>query len=213
MKKRILCYGDSNTWGAEPGPKDRYPEEVRWTGILQQLLGEEYAVIEEGYNGRTTVWDDPVEGRLSGLTYFIPCLESHSPLDVIIICLGVNDLKPRFGASAMTIAASLEKYFDVLKYAPLHGREPKVLIVSPAYVSPAYKNNHFMHGIFGEDADERSKLLAPEYQAVAKEQGAWFLDAAQYAEADPADGIHLDEASHRRLAEAIAEKVREMLNA
>ncbi len=210
MKRRILCYGDSNTWGQEPGPKDRYPEEVRWTGILQQLLGTGYTVIEEGYNGRTTVWDDPVEGRLSGLTYFLPCLESQSPLDVIIIGLGVNDLKPRFSASAGTIAASLEKYFDVLKYAPLHGSDPKVLIVSPALVSPAYKNNHFFREIFGEDADERSKLLAPEYQAVAEKFGAAFLDAAQYAEADPADGIHMDVPSHRRLAEAIAEKIREM---
>jgi len=212
MKKRILCYGDSNTWGQEPGPRDRYPEDVRWTGVLQRLLGDDYTVIEEGYNGRTTVWDDPVENRLSGLTFFLPCLESQSPLDVVIIALGVNDLKPRFGASAGTIAAGLERYFDVLKFAPLHGSDPKVLIVSPALVSPAYKNNHFFREIFGEDADERSKLLAPEFQSIAELHGAYFLDAAKYAEAGPDDGVHLDVESHTRLAEAIAAKIREMLN-
>ena len=48
MKKRIMCFGDSNTWGANPSDGSRYPEDVRWTGVLQQTLGEGYQVIEEG---------------------------------------------------------------------------------------------------------------------------------------------------------------------
>ena len=68
-----------------------------------------------------------------------------------------------------------------------------------------------MYGIFGEDAVERSKELAPEYQAIAEQYGAAFLDAAQYAKAGPEDGIHLDIPSHRRLAEALAEKIREII--
>ena len=211
MKKRVLCYGDSNTWGCMPGPGDRFPEDVRWTGILQSLLGEEYTIIEEGHNGRTTVWDDPIENRMSGLTYFYPCVESQSPLDLIIIALGVNDLKPRFHCSPGSIADGLSQYFQTLKYVPLHGRTPKVLLVSPAYIHPEYWKNHLIHEIYGENAYERSRLLAPEYEAVADRYGAGFLDAALYAQADPLDGIHLDAASHRRLAEAMAEKIREMI--
>lgn len=210
MKKRVLCYGDSNTWGCKPGLGGRFPEDVRWTGVLQRLLGEDYAIIEEGHNGRTTVWDDPIENRMSGLTYFYPCVESQSPLDVIIIALGVNDLKPRFNCAAGSIADGLGRYFSTLKYVPLYGKEPKVLLVSPAYIHPDYRKNHFIYEIYGENAHERSKLLAPEYKLVAERYGADFLDAAQYAEADPLDGIHLDAASHRKLAEAVAEKVREM---
>ena len=85
MQKRILCYGDSNTWGAIPNESERYPDDVRWTGVLQNELGSGYKIIEEGYNGRTTVHDDPIEGKLSGVTYFKPCMESQLPLDLIII--------------------------------------------------------------------------------------------------------------------------------
>jgi len=211
MKKRVLCYGDSNTWGCMPGPGDRFPEDVRWTGILQQLLGETYVIIEEGHNGRTTVWDDPIENRMSGLTYFYPCVESQSPLDLIIIALGVNDLKPRFNCAPGSIADGLGRYFDTLKYVPLHGPVPQVLLVSPAYIHPEYRNNHLIHEIYGDFAYERSRLLAPEYEAVARRYGAGFLDAALYAQADPLDGIHLDAPSHRKLAEAMAGKIREMI--
>ena len=54
--KSILCYGDSNTYGLMPDSPDRYPRDVRWTGILQKKLGEDYYVIEEGLSGRTTLW-------------------------------------------------------------------------------------------------------------------------------------------------------------
>ena len=91
MKKRILCFGDSNTWGYNGENGERFDEYIRWTGRLQRLLGSEYTVIEEGQNGRTTVWDDPIENRLAGLTYLWPCMESQSPFDLIIIMLGTND--------------------------------------------------------------------------------------------------------------------------
>ena len=52
---RILCYGDSNTWGYIPLTEKRYPPEVRWTGRLQRLLGPDYQVLEDGLSGRTTI--------------------------------------------------------------------------------------------------------------------------------------------------------------
>ena len=96
----ILCYGDSNTWGYNPSTKERYDRYERWTGILQFTLGDEYHVIEEGLNGRTTVWDEPIEGEYkNGKTYLVSCLESHKPLDLVIIMLGTNDLKKRFSVT------------------------------------------------------------------------------------------------------------------
>ena len=103
MKKRVLCYGDSNTWGYIAGKGERYPEDVRWTGILQSLLGDSYTVIEEAQNGRTTVWDDPIECRLSGLTYFYPCIESQSPLDLIIIAVMTSSLGKGCAFSALPV--------------------------------------------------------------------------------------------------------------
>ena len=102
--KSILCYGDSNTWGCKPivlpGVVERFDRDVRWTGILRQQLGDDYLVIEEGLNARTTVHDDPIDGaHKNGKPYLLPCLETHLPLDLVIIMLGTNDLKSRFSLS------------------------------------------------------------------------------------------------------------------
>ena len=100
---QILCFGDSNTWGYVPLTVDRYPESVRWTGVMAQALGAGFRIIEEGQNGRTTVWDDPLEGdNKNGLRYLPACLESHHPLDLVIIMLGTNDLKARWNLCART---------------------------------------------------------------------------------------------------------------
>ena len=106
--KTILCYGDSNTYGLKSDLVSRYPRNVRWTGILQEKLGSEYYVIEEGLGGRTTVWDDPVEDYKNGKKYLLPCLDSHKPLDLVIIMLGTNDLKSRFSVTPFDIGASME---------------------------------------------------------------------------------------------------------
>ena len=94
--KTILCYGDSNTYGYNPVTGGRWSEDIRWTGRLQQLLGDEYKVIEEGCNGRTTMYKAPGEGWKSGLEYLKPCLNSHKPVDAVVMMLGTNDLKMDF---------------------------------------------------------------------------------------------------------------------
>ena len=109
MKKRILIFGDSNTWGWNPcndliPPLKRWDDEVRWPGVMQKELGDDYLVIPEGLNGRTTVWNDPIEEYRCGKDQIIPCLDSHAPLDLVIIMVGTNDLKRRYTVSAQDIA-------------------------------------------------------------------------------------------------------------
>ena len=123
MVKKILCYGDSNTWGYNPHTELRYPRAVRWTGVLQRGLGPAYHVIEEGLNGRTTVWDDPIEGYKSGKEYLVPCLETHKPMDLVVIMLGTNDLKHRFSLTAFDIATGRrEERMEIPKYCPSRRR-------------------------------------------------------------------------------------------
>lgn len=210
MKKRILCYGDSNTWGNIAGTPDRFDADVRWTGVLQRELGDAYLVIEEGYNGRTSVFTDIVEDRLSGLDYFGPCLDSQSPLDLVIIMLGTNDLKVRFGVEAQTIAYGFGRYLDKIKITPMMGNKPKVLLVSPILLDESYKNHELFHGMFGENGVERSKALAPALEAFAQANGIEFIDAARYAKAVETDGVHMGADSHERLGRAIASKVKEI---
>lgn len=211
MQKRILCFGDSNTWGAVPGEGSRHADDIRWTGVLQSELGSDYKVIEEGYNGRVSVHDDPVEGRLSGLAYFGPCLDSQSPLDLVILMLGTNDLKARFGVNPRTIAFGLERYLDVLKITPMFGNKPEVLIASPILIDESYKDNALFYDMFGDGAVERSEGFAEAFKEFAESAGVHFINAAEYGKASVRDGVHMEAEYHEKLGKAFAEKVKAIL--
>ena len=135
----VLCYGDSNTFGYDPMTGMRYPKEIRWTGILASLLGEDFNVIEEGCNGRTTVTDDPIEGWKNGLDYLKPCLNSHRPVDIVILMLGTNDLKEVFHLTAAEIADNAGILVDVIQSftKEKQGFMPKIILVSPPEIGKA----------------------------------------------------------------------------
>lgn len=210
--KRILCYGDSNTWGYVAGSGARYPYNVRWTGVAQRELGNEYIILEEGLNGRTSVFDNPFSPWRSGIDYLMPCLITHKPIDMVVVMLGTNDLRwtTAFGASEgvrriikqIKWAAHLEESSDIFV------DEVKILVVSPIHA-----HELLMHSIneFHHVYPERSCEFAKHYSRMAKETGCEFLDATLYAEPSEADGIHMKQESHECLGRAIAQKVREML--
>lgn len=206
--KKVLCYGDSNTWGYRGSDAKRFGRDIRWTGILRQQLGEDYEVVEEGLNGRTTVWDDPIEGQRNGETYLVPCLETHSPMDIVVIMLGTNDLKVRFSLSAYDIAAGMEKLINIIENSEsgLENSAPKILLLSPA---PVGKLTAFADMF--EGALEKSRKLAGFYEGIAKRHGCGFFDIGSVAATTDEDGIHFDENAHKAIGIAVSKKVREML--
>lgn len=206
--KTILCYGDSNTWGWNPAIQDRFARDERWPGVLRQTLGEGYLVIEEGLNGRTTVWDDPIEGYKNGHTYLIPCLETHRPLDLVIIMLGTNDLKVRFSVSACDVANGAGVLVDVVQKSAAGpaGRAPQVLLMAPP---PVGKFSEF--GEMFEGAASKSKRFAEHYQRVAREYGCEFLDTSQFIVSSDIDGIHFELSEHQKLGQAVAARVKDIL--
>ncbi len=206
--KTVLCYGDSNTWGYDPSTQTRYPREVRWPGVLRRELGEGYLVIEEGLNGRTTVWDDPIEGYKNGKSYLIPCLETHKPIDLVIILLGTNDLKMRFSVSAFDIANGAGVLVDVVlkSAAGPDDAAPQVLLLAPP---PVARLSGFAEMF--EGARPKSKRFAAHYGRVAREKGCAFLDTSQAIVSSGLDGIHLEASEHEKLGTAVAEKVRALL--
>ncbi len=208
MIKTVLCFGDSNTWGYDPRTGGRYPRDARWPGVLRRELGEVYLVIEEGLNGRTTVWDDPIEGYKNGKTYLIPCLETHNPIDLVIILLGTNDLKMRFSVSAFDIANGAGVLVDIAQKSAAGpgGREPQVLLVAPP---PVAKLTGFAEMF--EGAETKSARFAENYRRVAAERGCAFLDASEVITSSDLDGIHLEEGEHAKLGMAVARKVRAIL--
>ena len=209
MPKTILCYGDSNTYGYVPETGMRYPRDVRYPGRLQILLGEEYVVIEEGCNGRTTVRDDPIDSWKNGLPYLRPCLNSHKPVDIVIMMLGSNDLKTMFHLTGEQIADGAGQLVDVIKEftAEKQGFVPQIILVSPPEIGPGIKDSQF-YGRFSEKAIAESKKFSACYKAVAEQKGCTFLDAAAYINPSEVDSLHLTAEGHRMLAEKLYETVK-----
>lgn len=211
--KTILCYGDSNTWGYIPGAAKRYASDQRWAGVLQGILGRDVVVIEEGLNGRTTVLDDPTKPFKNGKDYLIPCLDSHAPLDLVILMLGTNDLKHRFGMSAFDIGTNVAALLGLLKQSTSSsvGGPPQVLLMAPPRVGKltSVGSNNFPE-IF-RDAEEKSRMLGPIYKRLAQEAGAAFLDTSEVIVSSDVDGIHFDLEEHRKLGEWVAAVVRRLV--
>jgi lysophospholipase L1-like esterase len=203
--KMILCYGDSNTWGYDPETGERFPPDVRWTGVLDAELGDGYSVIEEGLNGRTTVRDDPVEEHKNGRDYLRPCLASHRPLDLIVVSLGVNDLKARFSASASDVADGAGVLVDIAQKsgAGPNGQSPHVLLIAP----PAVGQLTELADMF-ESAGTKSRDFPRHYRRVAEKCGCELLDASEVVASSDLDGIHLEEDEHRKLGEAVAARIK-----
>lgn len=210
--KTILCYGDSNTWGY-PALEERLPVmprmAQRWGSVMRQILGDGYGVIEEGLSGRTTVWDDPVEGEYrNGKPYLLPCLRSHMPLDLVIIMLGTNDLKSRFNLTPYDIASGAGTLVDIVLGSDTgpNGHAPQVLLVCPA---PLGRLTRFADMFAG--GAEKSRELAPFYRQAAHERGCAFLDAGQIITTSDLDGIHFEPSEQEKLGRAIADVARRLL--
>lgn len=208
--KTILCYGDSNTYGLKSDLCTRYPRNIRWTGILQEKLGNDYYVIEEGLGGRTTVWDDPVEDYKNGKKYLLPCLDSHKPLDLVILMLGTNDLKSRFGVCPFDIGTSMENLVKtILKSdAGIDFQPPKLLLVTPVPIHSVGRAQDLDQMI--PDMEERSRALAFYYKDIAERYPIYYMDPDGKVEVNDTDGIHYTEKGHAQMAALMEKKVREI---
>lgn len=210
--RTVLCYGDSNTYGHEAETAGRFPREVRWPGVLQQALGDEFVVIEEGLGGRTANSDDPFEVGRNGRSYLVPCLASHAPLDLVIIMLGTNDLKHYFKLTANEIALGVGSLVDIALHSGSgpQGLSPAVMVVAPAPLGDATRRS-VLWG-FGKARDE-SLQLGEHYSTLAEIRGCAMFDAGTVASVDPTDGVHLDAEAHQSLGTALAIEVRRILQA
>lgn len=205
--KRILVYGDSNTHGTVPlkalGQSERFGPGVPWPDVLVEVTG--HRVIAEGLPGRTTVHEDVIDGGARNGAAVLPAvLRSHVPLDAVIVMLGTNDLKPRFATSAFDIAKSVERLVSIT-----HALVPdaKVMVVCPA---PVMETGVLADAFSGAEARQRG--LEAHMAAAAARMGAAFASAGDHVRVSPVDGVHLDAASHRALAEAVAGHVQALFD-
>jgi lysophospholipase L1-like esterase len=208
-KKTVLCYGDSITWGYNPANPNRMTINERWSGVLGNGLDNDFNVIEEGLNGRTTVWDDPFNhGFKNGLKYLIPCLDSHRPVDLCILLLGTNDMKKRFSLSAMEIYKGIATLLEVIKKSETgpNGTAPKILLLAPPYLN---KSTRFSEEF--RDSYNISRKLPSYYAQIAMDYSCEFLDTSKIIIASEIDGVHPEVNEHLKLGKAVLEIVKEIM--
>ena len=209
MTRTVLCFGDSNTHGTPPvlalGASYRYDRQTRWPALMAAHLGNNWHVIEEGHPGRTTVHDDPIEGaHRNGITVLPSMLESHKPLDLVILMLGTNDLKGRFSVNPTDIALSLERLIGVIRSFGCgpNGTAPGILLVAP----PPIVEVGCLAEMF-EGGQAKSHGLSAAIAAAAARANVAFLDAGAHIAVSPIDGIHYDKEAHRTLAAVLGRAV------
>ena len=210
--RTFVCFGDSNTHGTLPmhsmEDRRRLGPEKRWPGVAKRLLGDGWNLVEEGLPGRTTVHDDPIEGAHKNGRLALPMvLETHRPIDFLVIKLGTNDLKQRFSVTAWDIAASAGKLVEMAMASDC-GRDfgpPQVLLVAPA---PVLETGCLAEMFTGGAA--KSQAFGVRYRETAGDLGCRFLDAGMVMASSLVDGIHFDELAHGALGEAIAVELADM---
>lgn len=210
-KTRIMIYGNSNTHGYNAVDGSRFDENTRWTGVCQNILGDDYLIVEEGLNGRNTCYNIPEMEYKNGIVTVVPITLSQLPLDVICVKLGSNDIDKFSKHTPEQIADDAAL---VLKYAkaaaegkyPNHPR--KYVLMAPLELTPEALDGDFADA-YDEECIEIAKKLPQAYKKQAEKDGFLFFDANQYARCCKLDGLHLDAENHRKLGEAFAAWVKE----
>ena len=192
--RHILCYGDSNTWGYTPGTGERHAPDVRWTGVLRRLLGEGWEVLEEGMNGRTTVFDNPMSQGRNGSAYLLTCLETHKPLDLVILMLGTNDLLQ--SRSPEQAAERLEQFLSGISLD-----RSKILVIAP----PPVKWGAWVPS---QQLIDDSRTFARLCQTLTEQLGIRFADAGKWDIPLAYDGVHFTEQGHRAFAAGLLEELK-----
>lgn len=204
-KKRIVCFGDSNTWGYNGENARRFDDDARWTQRLQKRLGEGFMVVEEGVNGRTTVFEDPLNEGLNGLSALAPVLLAHQPIDLMIVMLGTNDCKTRFSATAYDITQGLRRLVVKARTLEVWRDEPRILIMAPMVMDEAMYGVPEVGASMGPGSAEKSRELPGLMRLLAGELGCAFLDSNDHVHPNSYDYMHIAPECCAALSEAVAE--------
>ena len=179
---KVLCYGDSNTYGYDPRGfvGDRYQKESRWVDILAQKL--KWEIQNEGQNGRE-IPIRPFQYQRAG-----ELLTQTAP-DVFAIMLGTNDLLRGIPAEA-----SCSRMEAFLRY--IQPKCGQILLIAP----PPMKRGAW---VTEENLIAESVKLAEAYQVLSRKLGIAFVNAGQWNVDLTFDGVHFTEEGHRAFAEGL----------
>jgi lysophospholipase L1-like esterase len=209
--RTVLCYGDSLTWGYDASGPGRHAPHDRWPNVLQAALGKDVAVIAEGLNGRTTAFDDHLGSADRNGARILPVLlTTHSPIDLVILLLGTNDMKPWVSGKAISAKQGVNRLIDIIRghAYPMAEDAPDILVVAPP---PLVETGDPEFGAMFGGGIAQSRMLASLYSDLADHLSCGFFDAGSVAQTTPIDGVHLDAANTRAVGRGLEPIVRVML--
>jgi lysophospholipase L1-like esterase len=188
------------------------PFDIRWPGVVQNILGSGYRIIEDAQNGRTILSNDRFFPNRIGLAQLETAIDAHAPLDLIILALGGNELKHQFGLNAGMIAYGLERLILTAKQSVYAYPVPQILVIPPTPVRPDAETGIFGF-MFGPQAYEKSCGLPAAYKFIADRHGCGFIDSSLLGlTLHDLDKVHYTRSDHAKLGQTAAEKIKEMLN-
>lgn len=203
--KKILIYGDSNTWGDNFITGIRLEDNKQWPNILQKRLGSNYKIIQEGLPGRVAGNCELVKTYKNGKSTFISTFRTCSPVDIVIIALGTNDLQVKYNKSSDDIINDLLWYKDIIleQYNDLDDRlkyfndkEPRII-----YLLPPKFDIEKCDGIFNNNSEKIRQSLK---ELKNKIDDVIILEDLPLVD----DGIHLSSKGHIMLADIVEEVIK-----
>ena len=211
--KNILIFGDSNSWGyVDEDNGKRF--ESRWSIVFEKNLNKEgidCKIIEDALPGRTTNIDDGKDGKhLNGATAFKSTLLSHSPIDIVIILLGTNDLKARFNREPQDIANGVLDLISIANNTnsgegTWHDeKKSEVVILVPPILGKLSIDESWINYKEWIGAFEKSKKLKEFYKNMCKEKKIEFIDTNEFIVSSDNDPIHWSKKTHKDFGEILA---------
>lgn len=195
--KKILCFGDSNTFGYNPHNGSRYNEDSRWTGILKSLCKGKFKIIEAGCNNRTAFSNNPDGIQFTGYKVLPEYLKQI--YDTIIFAIGINDLQKFYNPTLEEFETGIENLIKKIKeYLP----DSNIIILSPSHITENILNSNFRF-MFNEKSIEKSKQITPIYEKIANKYNCKFLDLNKIVAPSKIDGLHYGIEEHKKIAQSI----------
>ena len=195
--KKILCFGDSNTYGYIPNNGARYDKNTRWTGVLSLLSHGNFEIIEDGCNNRTAFAANPAGKIFTGYEILPELLTDD--FDAVVLAIGINDTQFLYNLSSIEIASGVEKLINIVK---VKSPQAKILLVAPSILTDDVLNGNFAC-LFDRTSIEKSRQLPLLYQKIAEKQNIEFLDLNSVAKTSSLDGLHYAPEQHLKIAQAI----------
>lgn len=195
--KKILCFGDSNTYGYIPNNGARYDKNTRWTGVLSLLSHGKFEIIEDGCNNRTAFAANPAGKIFTGYE-ILPELLTND-FDVVVLAIGINDTQFLYNLSSIEIASGVEKLINIVK---VKSPQAKIILVAPSILTDDVLNGNFAC-LFDRTSIEKSRQLPLLYQKIAEKQNIKFLDLNSVAKTSSLDGLHYAPEQHLKIAQVI----------